>query len=843
VDRPQVRQGWIDVLGLAALLLALLDYVRPALLLLPTIAAGGDTPCHYPTAAFVRDVLLPQGRMHGWYAGAYLGQPLPLYYFPLPFWIMALLTPLAGPEAAFKLGAALPVLLLPLCAYVSLRCMGARFPTPLLGAGGCWIFLFVEDNPIWGGTAASTLAGEFAYTWGLGLALLFLGVLVRARERDASPALPGALLALTALAHGYAVLWAGFSATFLLYGARVTARRILWLATVAVLAFALAAFWLLPLLSAWGWTTAYDDPWITIGWRNLFPPLLLPLFAAAVVGLGYTLVDARLGGALQRPLLYLWHSALLALALALAAPRLGIVHARFLPFAQLALSLAGAVTLGVLLERLRWRGLAALGCLLLAIVYADSRSQVLRAWIDWDYTGLEAKPLWPTFQRLADTLRGGVGDPRVAVEYSAEHEHAGSIRMYETLPFFSGRSTLEGVYNQASLQTHAVYYLASELSAVSPNPFRKREYSAMDTDNALRHLRLFNVREIVALSSQLVGALAARDDVVRVAHLPPYEVFRLLDSGPGYVEPLRFEPVRSSLVGWREKAYRWFTRKPLSDVHLVFSEDPRFGPVEADEWLAPAARPLSGDVQVESVLEAEELRITTSRPGHPLLVKVSYHPRWRAEGADGPYLVSPALMLVVPRQRDVRLYYARNWSDRAGFAVTLAALVVLVWLWRRPTSTQPPLPALRAQAWAAAIPLGLLAGLAGLALLPQADLRRREYDQVSERALHACREKLFANAAEYARQAASRAPDAEQGARWRCFRGENLLSSGDARGALRAFTEVVGAPSSQSVPRALAGAARASEGIEDMDAAKIYRQRLSREFPPSTGEGEVACTP
>ena len=40
-----------DALGLLALLAVLLDYLRPALLLLPTIAAGGDMPCHYPTAA------------------------------------------------------------------------------------------------------------------------------------------------------------------------------------------------------------------------------------------------------------------------------------------------------------------------------------------------------------------------------------------------------------------------------------------------------------------------------------------------------------------------------------------------------------------------------------------------------------------------------------------------------------------------------------------------------------------------------------------------------------------------------------------------------------------------
>jgi len=47
-----------DVLGLLAILLVLLDYFRPALLSLPTIAAGGDTQCHYPTAVYFQEYLL-----------------------------------------------------------------------------------------------------------------------------------------------------------------------------------------------------------------------------------------------------------------------------------------------------------------------------------------------------------------------------------------------------------------------------------------------------------------------------------------------------------------------------------------------------------------------------------------------------------------------------------------------------------------------------------------------------------------------------------------------------------------------------------------------------------------
>jgi hypothetical protein len=275
---------------------------------------------------------------------------------------------------------------------------------------------------------------------------------------------------------------------------------------------------------------------------------------------------------------------------------------------------------------------------LVAVLHGDVNSRVIRSWVEWNYTGLEAKENWPAFRRMTASIAGGIGDPRVAVEYGTEHEKAGSVRMYETLPFFSGRSTLEGVYNQASVITHPVYYLASELGATSPNPFRKREYSRFDTDAALAHLRLFNVSEVVTVSAQLARGLQSRPGVERVAHVPPYSVFRLPFEGTGYVEPLVYAPVRSPREGWRDKSYRWFTRKPFGGPHLVFTDDPAFTLVESDEWLAPPEQVLPDGVEAHATMAAESITITTSRVGHPLLVKVSYHPRWKAEGARGPYL-------------------------------------------------------------------------------------------------------------------------------------------------------------------------------------------------------------
>ena len=524
----------VDAIGLALLLLVLLDYLRPSLLLLPTVTAGGDTPSHYPTLVWLYEKLLPHGRVHGWYPGSYLGHPLLLYYFPLPFLVMSALAPAVGLPVAFKLGTAAGVFALPLLVYAGFRLMGFRSPVPLTGAGAAFVFLFCEENPIWGGTLASTLTGEFAYTYGIGLAVLFLGLTYRLYTRGGRPWLPALALALVALAHGYAVLWAGLSATYFLYASRRPGRTLGWLAAVAGLAFAMAAVWLLPLLAGWGWTTPYDDAWITVSARNVLPPFLWPLFGVALAGLAWTLLLARRAGGPDHRLMYLLHAAAMALALTAAGPALRVIDIRFMPFAQLALCLAGGATLGLALQRLAAGDLAALGMVILGVVYADAHSRVLRAWVDWNYTGLEAKELWPEFAEVAQRLRGSTADPRVAVEYSAEHERAGSVRMYETLPLFAGRSTLEGVYSQASVQTHAVYYVASELGATSPNPFRKRDYSAFDTDAALRHLRLFDAKEVVALSAQLVSSLDGRPDARRTGRVPPYVVYDLADAG-GYV--------------------------------------------------------------------------------------------------------------------------------------------------------------------------------------------------------------------------------------------------------------------------------------------------------------------
>jgi hypothetical protein len=856
------RQRIADALGLATILLVLLDLLRPSLLLLPTITAGGDTPCHYPTAVWFHEHLLPSLRLHGWYPGASLGHPLLLYYFPFPFLLMSSLAPLVGMPVAFKLGTALGVFLLPLLVYVSFRLMRLAFPAPLLGAGAALVFLFLEDNPIWGGTIASTLTGEFSYTYGVGFAILFLGVLVRARTDGRGPWAPAAVLALTCYAHGYAVMWAGLTASGLLLwdlprrtpdGAGGSRWRTLgWLLSVAALAFALAGPALVPLLADWGWTTPFNDAWIDVTTQGILPALLRPLLLVGTVVLATTLARRARGRRGDERLMLLGFGALAGAALAAAGPGLGVIDVRFVPLAQLSLCLVGAAGLGLAIARLALADAAAVGLVLVAAVHAEESSRFLRSWVDWNYSGLEAKELWPAWQELNRGLRGDAGKGRVAFEYSPIHERAGSIRMHEMLPFFSGRSGIEGVYNQSSTTTHPVYYLISELFPSSPNPFRSRTYSRFDPDSGLARLRLLNVSHVVAVSDRLESVLDAREGVVREASVPPYTVYRVADPDAGYVEPLAFAPVRSAPKDWRDQSFRWFSRKPPNRAVLVFTHDRRFDVVATDPWAPPPERPLTAGVEVTETFEAESIRITTSRPGHPLLVKVSYHPRWRAEGADGPYLASPGLMLIVPRQREVRLVYdARTGSDWLGLGLAAAAVALVI---ARAARGRRPAPApAGAEADAGegrgralgALPVTMVVALAGLRLLPTCraaltEAARRlelpspaaESETLDERASQAYAQERWEDAAEYARHAAALLPSPDpRRAGLLCVQGEALLRAGHAREAVEPFTLVVEGGPGPHRPQALHSGAVAREAAGDPQGASAWRRLLRAEYP------------
>ena len=206
---------------------------------------------------------------------------------------------------------------------------------------------------MWGGNIPSTLAGEFAFSPGFALAVLFMGVLRRAIDDRRGYAWAGLLVAIVGMAHGYTLLWCGLFSTWELVTLRGWWRRVGALTAMHGLAILIMAFWLFPLLAYAQYTTSYSHVWIIKNWREILPPIL---WIPTGVALATLLIHVGLAGFGVRPfpklLGLIWWATGIGILFYYTAKAFHVVDIRFFPFMQLGFCLCAAVGLGMLLAML-----------------------------------------------------------------------------------------------------------------------------------------------------------------------------------------------------------------------------------------------------------------------------------------------------------------------------------------------------------------------------------------------------------------------------------------------------------------------------------------------------------
>lgn len=669
------------VLGLVLLVLGVHFPLR--LLLAPTITAGGDTPSHYYTLRYLVDSLLPQGRLWGWSPHYYAGCPLLEFYFPLPFLVMAALSAVVSLPVAFKLGTLLGVFGLPLSAYTCLRLLRVPFPGPALGAIGILPFLFSEANSMWGGNIPSVLAGEFAYSMAMALAVVWMGTFYAGITTGRRMALNAVLLALIGLSHAYVLLFAGGLSLCLLVPRQTFAVHLRYVVRMHLHAILLLGVWLLPLVVHLPWATGHDIIWSFSSWKEVLPPILIPQMVLSGVMMGGAIWRLIKRQSPDPVVWYLIAAGGVGFGLYGMGPALGTADIRFVPFVYLMATLLASVGIAHVTQYVRGRWLMPAIALSGTMWWIAAHVSYLPTWIDWNYRGFESKPLWTVYAQVTDRLRGSIQDPRVVFEHSERHGAIGSTRAWESLPLFTGRATLEHVYNQASPSAPFVFYLQSEISEQFACPFSHYGCAAINVTQARQHLELFNVREVLVVSDAMKARLRADEAYQREFAVEPYEVYALKEASR-YVTVLPYEPVVWTGERWKQVAYDWFRNGLLNDVHLVF---PRRGQRQRLTMRLPSTDRLTqmpkraimrtGDVG-EVTMSAHEIVFETTALHQPHLVKVSYHPNWRVEGAEGIYLVSPAFMLVYPTQPTVRLSFVQGLPERMGILLSVIGVGFLL---------------------------------------------------------------------------------------------------------------------------------------------------------------------
>jgi hypothetical protein len=295
--------------------------------------------------------------------------------------------------------------------------------------------------------------------------------------------------------------------------------------------------------------------------------------------------------------------------------------------------------------------------------YVGKQVTFIPSWVKWNYSGFERKGTYPTLKGIIEKLKGNVGDPRVVYEHSPDHEALGTIRVFENLPFFSGRSTLEGLYMQGSPSAPFVFYVQSEVSNVMSCPFPDWGCSRPSVERGVPHLRMMNVSQYIVKSKQIKEAVAKHPGLELQHTIGDYQIYRVKENADRYAIPITSKPVLVRSDTWKETSYMWFKTATPEGVLPVFTtkvepgDEQLFATVSEGMPAELPRVPLGPPPVLQEEMGNDRITITGCTPGYPILVRISYHPRWQALTGEKVWIGGPTFMLVFPKGERVDLVF------------------------------------------------------------------------------------------------------------------------------------------------------------------------------------------
>jgi hypothetical protein len=799
----------------AGVIVVVLWQLHPSLLVSTSTPTGGDNGGHYAMPAFLRSGLLPHGQLSGWDPGWYDGFPLYTYYFVLADLIAAVGSYIVPYAVAFKWATVLGSLLLPLAAWAMGRLFGMRraFPGALAALTLCYLFDYTYT--IYGGNLFSTLAGEYAYSLSIALALVFLGLMARGLRTGRYRGWTAITLAACILAHFIPALFALAGGVLLIAMEMLPDRvrpRDTWYAHASdevvpqclnrpqalwwgissmAIGGLLVAFWWVP----FGTEQAYSS---SLGYVNIhtFVAILFPqadwwaLILAGLSAVAAFALRSRFG------ILMALLAGLFALGV-IVDPQASLYNVRLLPLWFLpvyllagwgvATAVTGAVDLWTWLRDTAWTWLrhtawpwlrytawpwlvdavirarnwrrrtasgkpplvqpvrpfppareivpprgrsswptAAVAGSLVALVVAlvvvvtpfvlprstmqslgitPGPNQVTN-WSSFNYSGYQAQAGYPEYRALVQTMervgtRYGCGQSMW--QYDPSLDRFGTTQALMLLPYWSSGciGSMEGLLFESSATTPYHFLNQAELSVSPSEAMVGLNYTALDVPAGIQHLQLLGVRYFMASSPQVEAAASADHSLRQVAETGPWtsgattttwKIYEVVDSP--LVTGLANEPavevgVQPDQSSWLPPSESWYNDSARWSVFLAQS-GPASWPRVAIGDPAPPRRPVPM-THVSKVAESDNtVSFHVSKIGTPVLVKVSYFPNWQASGATGPYRVTPNLMVVVPTSHDVVLSYGATRANRAGQALSILGVVLLLVVLIRPRVWKGP---------------------------------------------------------------------------------------------------------------------------------------------------------
>ncbi len=535
---------------------------------------------------------------------------------------------------AMKMVAISGIVTLPLAAYAAGRLGGLAFPGPALLSLMTLPFLFDRSYNIYGGNVMSTMAGEFAFSMGLSIAVLYIGFAARGLHTGRNRVLAGGLLALAGLTHLFAAFF-GLVVTLSLFLLRPGKREVSWLLVAGPIAGLLSAFWVLPFywnakyLNDMGW--GKEREYVKALWSRSGnfggqtfldnDPVLQVFIVLAVIGaIVCGMRRVRLGMAFTL-------TAGIFATIFLLLPEGRLWNVRILPFYYLSIYLLAGIAIAEVsrliadflrsaddIRNRRPTAMAGVPAVLAALVIITMLAFPLRSfpsgstfvedgqveyglnwanglsttalnlgpgWMRYNFEGYEARPTADEYRQLVatmDEVGREFGCGQSLWEYDGDRLGGyGTPMAPMLLPHWTDGciGSMEGLYFEASATTPYHFLLQSELSSGPSRAMRDMPYSPLDVAKGVEGLRTMGVRYYMAATEAAISQARAQSDITEIATSGPWVIF-LID-GQSVVQGLDHLPVVVDGVDaggeeWLIPTVAWWESGP--DTPLVAADGP-----------------------------------------------------------------------------------------------------------------------------------------------------------------------------------------------------------------------------------------------------------------------------
>jgi hypothetical protein len=322
------------------------------------------------------------------------------------------------------------------------------------------------------------------------------------------------------------------------------------------------------------------------------------------------------------------------------------------------------------------------------------------SWAQYNYSGYQGKAAWPEYNDLMTTMAKvgqEYGCGRAMWEYNSNEGRFGTPEALMLMPYWTDNciDSMEGLFFESSATTPYHFLDQAELSVSPSNPMVGLPYGGLDVAFGVQHLQMLGVRYYVAFSPSVIKQANADPELTLIAKTkkwpsPGYQWFIYqIKSSPMVVGLTSLPNIvanTTSRVGWLQANTTWWLNPHLWGT-VAATTGPSNWPTASSITTMDMKTTLPKVTISQLKVGLQSISFHVSRVGVPVLVKISYFPRWHATGATGPYRVSPNLMVVIPTSNDVAMNYGSTPLLTASNILTdltsLAGVVTLYFYVRR----------------------------------------------------------------------------------------------------------------------------------------------------------------